>query len=499
MKKIFVVIPLLSIFLFASCDGFSNSSSEIRTGKQTISIYAINDFHGAINYTDNSDIRKVEPGLAKVATYLKSKKQEDPEHTVILSSGDMWQGTFESYHNKGKVITESMNNIGFESMTIGNHEFDWGAEDIVYNEQFAKFPILGANIMEYPNTGVKSSIGENYVVLQKGKVKIGIIGVIGQDQMTSINSRYMENIYFANPTPIVKELSTKLRTEEKVDIVILSIHAGQGSVDHSLAAKGKYADAIFCAHTHYEEKQMINGVPFIQGGAKGKYVSEIRLSYDYDKSEVSFLSYSNLGAATLKKQNDDAEVSAIINSYAAHSGVAGNVVVGTATSDLDSGNYLPNIANYLAAEQAKKEGYEITLAMSNGAREAISSGEIKYRDMFRGLPFDNRIYIVRATGKDIKREGQYNRFYREDDSLGLYDYKNTQYYLIAVLDYLLFHQDIYKQYDYFSDLNPTTDIVGYLKNETGEPYYPRDMVVDHISSLSNKTINPYNYDGARYN
>lgn len=494
MKKIFILIPLLSAFLFASCDGINSSSGEKRTGKETINLLAINDFHGAINYDESVN----EPGLAKVATYLKGKKAADPEHTVILSSGDMWQGTFESYHNKGKVITEAMNNIGFDSMTIGNHEFDWGAEDIVYNEQFANFPILGANIMEYPNIGVKSSIGESYVILEKGKMKIGVIGVIGQDQMTSINSRYMENLYFADPTPIVKQLSTKLRNEDKVDIVVLSIHAGQDSVDSSLAAKGKYVDAIFCAHTHYEEKQIVNGVPYIQGGSKGKYVSEIKLSYDYDKSEVSFVTYSNLSTSSLKKQIPDSEVSSIVESYASQSAVAGDVVVGTATGELTSNSYLPNIANYVAAEQAKNEGYEIDLVMTNYARESIKTGTIKYRDLFRGLPFDNRIYIVRATGKDIKYEGQYNYVYRENQSLHLNDYKNSEYYTIAVIDYLLFHQSIYKEYNYFSSFNPSTDIIGYLQNDAGEPYYPRDMVKDHILSLTNHTINPYNYSGSRY-
>lgn len=496
MKKIFVTIPLISLFLFASCEIVSSysNSNENRTGKENISIYAINDFHGAINYSPADD----EPGLARVATYLKDKKSADPEHTIVLSSGDMWQGTFESYHNKGKVITEAMNNIGFDSMTIGNHEFDWGAEDIIYNEQFANFPILGANIMEYPNTNVKSSIGESYVVLEKGKMKIGIIGVIGQDQITSINSRYMTDLYFADPTPIVKELSTKLRKEEKVDIVVLSIHAGQGSVDSSLAAKGKYVDAIFCAHTHYAEKQLVNGVPYIQGGSKGQHVSEINLSFDYDKNKVEFLSYTNWSTATIKKQIPDSEVEAIVDSYGSLSSVAGNAVVGTASSNLTLNNYLPNISNYVAAKHAKKEGYNINLVMTNIARETISYGEIKYRDMFRGLPFDNRIYIAKAKGRDIKFEAEYNYVYRENETLRVNSYDDNEYYLIAVIDYLLFHQNTNKEYNYFSNFNPDTDIVGYLKNDDGKPYYPRDMVADHIMSLNNKTINPSNYSGDRY-
>ncbi|MDD4154879.1 MAG: hypothetical protein PHT30_05690, partial [Bacilli bacterium] len=117
------------------------------SGTETVNLYAINDFHGAISHDSYFD----EPGLAKIASYLKTKRNLDPYNTVILSSGDMYQGSYEAYHNRGRVITEAMNDIGFSSMTIGNHEFDWGTEDIINNTQWADFAMLGANIMNYPN------------------------------------------------------------------------------------------------------------------------------------------------------------------------------------------------------------------------------------------------------------------------------------------------------------------------------------------------------------
>ncbi len=156
-------------------DTSSHSGSDRPTsGTEVVDFYAINDFHGAIS----PDAYFGEPGLARVATYLKDKKDDKPDNTVIISSGDMYQGSYDAYHNRGRVVTESMNEIGFDSMTIGNHEFDWGTADILDNVGWADFPLLGANIMEYPNTSVKSSIGEEYVIIERGFLKIGIIGVI---------------------------------------------------------------------------------------------------------------------------------------------------------------------------------------------------------------------------------------------------------------------------------------------------------------------------------
>ena len=75
--------------------------------------------HGSI--LENSSGTYYEGGLAKVGGKLKEFKAADPDHTFIISSGDMWQGSMESNLNEGALITEAMNNIGFDSMTLGNH------------------------------------------------------------------------------------------------------------------------------------------------------------------------------------------------------------------------------------------------------------------------------------------------------------------------------------------------------------------------------------------
>lgn len=89
-------------------------------------LLATNDFHGSIE--ENSS----ELGLLKYGTFLKNKRKED--NTLILNSGDMWQGSILSNSNRGEFLTKVMNNIGFDCFTLGNHEFDWSTKYIKQNK-----------------------------------------------------------------------------------------------------------------------------------------------------------------------------------------------------------------------------------------------------------------------------------------------------------------------------------------------------------------------------
>lgn len=499
-KKIF--LSALFAFLLASCNNVSssngsNSSEEGNikptTGTQVIDFYAINDFHGAL--LANPEFS--EPGLPKVATFLKDKKANYPLQTVLLSSGDMWQGTFEAYYNKGEVVTAAMNDIGFDAMALGNHEFDWGTTYITENSEVANFPLLGANIMKYPEITEKSAIGEQYVVLERGDLKIGVIGAIGKDQITSITSSNVADIHFADPTNIVINLSNKLRNEEGVDLVVLTIHTGQESISDVLTRDG-HVDAVFNAHTHRSQKQVKHNVPFIQGGDKGRFISHIQLTYDFAHKKAHITAHDNLDVSTMIL-DDDRAVSDIITHYKNESDAVADEYIGFVTGELSRYDVLPNVANYVTALNAQALNYDIDYVITNSARENLLAGDVYYRDLFKSLPFDNAIYIARATGRDLLYELSYSStmFYRTSDYEQLY---NNEYYTVAVVDYMLLHQNANKQYNYFSDYNPATDYIDILKDENGNPLYPRDMLAEYFNSLPDKTLNHYAnlYNNERY-
>ena len=98
-----------------------------------LDLFSINDLHGKV--LDASS----HPGVDEMTTYLKSAYQTE-DHVLILSSGDMWQGSAESNLTRGGIVTEWLNELGVVSMTLGNHEYDWGEAMIEQNAALAEFP-----------------------------------------------------------------------------------------------------------------------------------------------------------------------------------------------------------------------------------------------------------------------------------------------------------------------------------------------------------------------
>ena len=101
----------------------TSSSSEIPS-ERTVTFYAVNDFHGAVKQNMSND----EPGILSLGSFLKEKGVDGD--TLLINSGDMFQGAIESNYNRGKLLTDCLNSIEFDCFTLGNHEFDWGHEAI---------------------------------------------------------------------------------------------------------------------------------------------------------------------------------------------------------------------------------------------------------------------------------------------------------------------------------------------------------------------------------
>lgn len=477
-------------------DSISNSSlsSEENDGPKVIDIYAINDFHGRI-LEDKTD--KV-PGISKLATYLKEQKSKDEDGYVFINSGDYWQDTYDSGTNKGELLTKCLDLMECEVMALGNHEFDWGTDVITYNKQFTEYTsFLGANIYNYPNTNEKSELGENYKIIERKGLKIGIIGAIGQEQITSITSSNWENLTFKDPTALIKQLSDELRTEKDCDIVILSIHAGEEDTNPkeitktSSISKKKYVDAVFCAHTHQNEIKTYNGVPFIQGGEHGKYVSHIQLTYD--EGDIITTYCKNDGYGKINYYQEDREINELIDSYFDEEYISKkNEVMGTITS---SGGYISkNIAGRIQAkatyDRLVEIGYDdIDIVINNGGRSSVDSGQMTREKIFNMTPFTNYTYVVsNIKGQDIIDEcvDYTNPYYIPNPNLEL---NANSYYTVACIDYMMLHKSTNRYYNYFKSYD--SDNVEYILTE-----YPNEIIESFLHK--NKTVNVYDFNTSNY-
>ena len=299
MKNLFKYfgILFLSLLSISSC-GKNEEDLGIKVESRTLNFYALNDFHGAYLYDE--DYNQI--GLSRIGNYLIEQKEKDPENTFIIASGDMFQGGAESNITYGKVVIEAMNTIGFDAMSIGNHEFDWDEDILKEMESQMNFPLLGINVFyeEENNNDISSLNRPSYLlpstVIKKEGIKVGIIGSIMPNIDSSIIASVADKFYFADSLKLIEDEIDKLRNKENCDIVILSTHDGNYSYYEDISSS---LDAIFLGHEHerIEGKYKESNVPYVEGQNYGGYLSHISLDLKLNKDnhyEVIDKQYRNI-------------------------------------------------------------------------------------------------------------------------------------------------------------------------------------------------------------
>ena len=279
MKKQ-LLLPLLALLLIltgctkAACKTHSdNNGDDICDicGDSVIVVvdfYCINDLHGRILDT------VAQPGIDELTTFLENARQTD-DHVVMLSSGDMWQGSAESNMTRGKLVTDWMNAMDFQAMALGNHEFDWGEEYIEQNAKLADFPFLAINIFDSTTKNPVDYCVPSLLMDCSG-IQIGLIGAIG-DHLSSIAPDMTEGIYFetGSALPELEKAESQSLREKGADFIVFILHdggsSGHGSSNmagsYNISLSDGYVDLVFEGHSHqqYIYKDSF-GVPHLQNG-----------------------------------------------------------------------------------------------------------------------------------------------------------------------------------------------------------------------------------------
>lgn len=469
-----------------------NTTSRKTSGKETITIYAVNDYHGQVSETFS---------LKHFGTYIKQKVSN--ANTLFLDQGDTWQGTLESNYNRGRMITDVYNAAGMSARTVGNHDFDWKISALVNNTNAAyhgySTPVLAANVYDFNwntkevGTTQQSQIGKEYVTftLESG-LKVGVVGVIGSSCVTDINTPNIMTISFTNVINKIKQISDVLRVNEECDIVIASMHEGYytalGTELRAISpvSHQRYIDLGLNGHSHQEE---IYGndddVVFAQFGSNNETIGKISLTYDYTKGKVTKTDAQPLSTFSLVDEVStlDPEISSIVDRYNEETSTIGAEVLTTKLEGYFSRfESLPNIVCKAMYEEAINEGYDVSYAMCNYGRTHLNGPVVTYSSLFESVPFDNVCYIVELTGEDALNEIQYNNsifIYRgnNEDAMLPLDPSPEKIYTFVIIDYIALHANINREYDYIPSVNP----INYLE-KGGESYCSREVVADYIRS-----------------
>lgn len=377
-----------------------------------IDFYAINDLHGKLSDGENH------PGVDELTTYLKNAQAT--QNAILLSVGDMWQGSTESNLTQGLIITDWMNELDFAAMTLGNHEYDWGKEAIEANATVADFPLLAINIYDRA-TNTRVDYCEASVVVEMSGLQIGIIGAIG-DCYSSIAADKTQDIYFKTGdelTALVKAESERLRTEEGVDFIVYAIHDGWGTTGtghlyaddlasyYDISLSQGYVDLVFEGHTH--QKYLApddHGIYHLQhkgdntGGISHVQIRINPITGSYAVSEVALIS-----KGTYSSLEDDPIVEDLLYKYREQISDA-NRVVGTNKSYRNSDDLCDLVAELYFELGVATWGtkYDITLGggfLSTRSPYALDAGDVKYSDLQELFPFDNDIVLCSVQGRDL--------------------------------------------------------------------------------------------------
>ena len=276
--------------------GISNVSCEKHRGEK-ITILHTNDIHSHIEPfpNDHSEYPN-KGGFERRSTIINQIKKENP-NTLLFDAGDIFQGTPYFNFYGGEIEFKLMSLLGYDAVTIGNHDFDNGINGLDKQLPNAKFDIISSNY-DFKNTILESKVSD-YKIYNKSGIKIGVFG-LGIELEGLVSKDLYKETKYLDPIDIANDTAKKLKETENCDLVICLSHLGykyekfpNKVSDLNLAKSTKNIDLIIGGHTHtFMNKPVVvknnvgNDVLINQVGCFGLYLGRIDFSFDNDKNKI---------------------------------------------------------------------------------------------------------------------------------------------------------------------------------------------------------------------
>ena len=398
-------------------------------GQKQITILGTSDMHGNIwgySYEDNKETTN--NGMARVYTYIQEVRKENP-NTILVDGGDTIQGTIltDDIYNKQSgehpVIT-AMNYMGYDAMTLGNHEFNFGLSLISRIKSQAKFPILAANATN--KSDGKLLTGAAYTIVERDGVKVAIIGVTNPNIPTWDGDK-VASVKFAALSSTVKSCIKEIG--DKADIIMVSCHAGltgefdeEGGTDAAaqILKDNPEVDVLQVGHYHItvSEKDGKTVVGGVRNSARdvARFDLTVDSNGDVVDSKVSTVDMANytpseeIRSLPIVKAAHEKTIAFIKGGSGANGSSGG--IFGSASETFQPVNEISGIPagklmdtavmDLINKVQLENSGADVSAAALFKDTSDIKKGTINYGDIFNIYKFDNTLYRVKVTGKELK-------------------------------------------------------------------------------------------------
>lgn len=402
MRKFLSVLLAMAMVLSLTVTGFAadtDSEAKAEMAGKTVILHT-NDVHGAIE------------GYAYI-TALKADYEAKGAEVILVDAGDYSQGEVYVSDTKGLDAVEMMNVTGYDVVTLGNHEFDYGYAQLKENMTKADFKILCANVYGEDGTPIFDA---NYTYTTKSGVKIGFFGMETPEAQTKANPALIKGLKFDTDLKAVAEKQLEALKDD--DVVIALSHLGVDdsskpytSYDLYNAAKG--IDFIIDGHSHSVMTKGKNGEPIQSTGTKFANIGVIVIDDASKKIESNSLyeikedtAKDAAVAAAAQKIIDriDKEYGAVFakSKVELNGAKAPN---GNRDGETNNGDLITDAMLWKVMQNKEgltvNEDHVVAITNGGGIRAAIKVGDVTKKDIKTVLPFGNTIEVIYVTGTEL--------------------------------------------------------------------------------------------------
>ncbi|MDF2948293.1 MAG: nucleotidase [Sedimentibacter sp.] len=392
MKKVtslvLVALLILSSFSFAF-------AADVETTK--ITIIHTNDTHARLEST------ATELGFAKIATLIKEAKVANP-NTLVLDAGDTLHGMPIVNISKGENAIKVLEAAGYDYMTLGNHDFNYGKERLFELKDMTKVGMLSANILNEKGEYVFTP----YVIKEVGGVKVGIFGLTTPETAYKTSPTNVEGLTFADSIEVSKKMVKEL--QDKTDVIVALAHIGldESSVitSKAIAEAVEGIDVIIDGHSHtlLETGNLVNNTLIAQTGNYDQNLGYVNI--EVQNGEVVNKTAELLKAGASANTVADPDLTKLIDEIKVANQPVFDKVVAKTDIYLDGvranvRTKETNLGNLSADAVRAASGADIGFVNGGNIRVDIQPGDITFGKVAELFPFGNTVQVKKITGEDL--------------------------------------------------------------------------------------------------
>ncbi|MDB8558683.1 bifunctional metallophosphatase/5'-nucleotidase [Turicibacter sanguinis] len=378
---------------------------EVGSDDETIvdlNIFHTNDIHGGVD--ENIGFAKFKHFINLANEYTRA------EGYLVLDAGDIFHGTPFATVELGESVAQVLKVVGYDAMSPGNHDFNYGQDRLVELGKVADVELLAANVKTIEG---KLRYGDCFFK-EIGGMSVGLFGLTTPETVTKTNPENVVGLTFGTEEEIVAEakLMVQVLQERGVDVIIGLMHMGIDTDSRikstTIASQVDDIDLIIDGHSHSELNQyeIVNGTILTSTGEHFKNVGVVTIQYDLMADEIIKLVPHQISMKQLEKCEEDTEVKLVIDRIKNNQKSILEEVIGTTAIKLEGGrssvlNGHTNLGHLLTAAMLNETQADISLINGGTIRDSIDVGMITKGDVLKVLPFSNHIVTVEMTGKQL--------------------------------------------------------------------------------------------------